>query len=78
MDMESLTGGLGEMIPNFINNTRTLMMGLGEMIFPDNPTMGVLIMLIIAALILKSRVHSWMWMVLFVGLGFVLITGGII
>lgn len=78
MDMESLTGGLGEMIPNFINNTKTLMMGIGEMLFPGNPEIGVLIILIIAALILKARVHSWMWMFLFVGIGYFLITGGVI
>ena len=78
MDMESMTQGLGDLIPNFINNTKALMLGIGEMLFPDNPAMGVVIILVIAALILKSRVHSWMWMVLFVGVGYFLITGGII
>jgi len=77
MDTNSVIEGIKNLIPGLLNNTKSTAFNLGKMISPDNPNLGVIVILIILALLLRDKIRGWMWIVLFIGMGYLFITGGI-
>jgi len=77
MDTSSIVEGIKNLIPKILESTKTTTWSLGKMISPDNPNLGVIMILIVLALLLRDKIRGWMWIVLFIGIGYLFVTGGI-